>query len=215
MAQNLESPVLAISAQHRAMQKSQKPCLIWLTGLSGAGKSTIANALDQILFEKGYHCALLDGDSVRQGLNKDLGFSLDDRAENIRRIGEVAKLMIDAGLIVVTAFISPFRAERDQVRALVGTDFFFEVYVDASLAVCEKRDIKGLYAKARAGKIPEFTGIDSPYEAPLSPEIHINSGEWSIEESVDLILNQLSSRGFLAGGCDWFQKQAEKFEVEL
>ena len=181
-----------ITKQDRAAQKQQKPVCIWLTGLSGAGKSTIANALEVALTEQGKHTYLLDGDNVRHGLNKNLGMSDDDRAENIRRVSEVAKLMVDAGLVVVTAFISPFRADRDAARALFEDGEFVEVFVHAPLEECEKRDPKGLYKKARAGEIKEFTGIDSPYEAPEKPEMVINTAENDIEASVREIMAQLS-----------------------
>lgn len=181
-----------ISKQDRAAQKQQKPVCIWLTGLSGAGKSTIANALEVALTEQGKHTYLLDGDNVRHGLNKNLGMSDDDRAENIRRVSEVAKLMVDAGLIVVTAFISPFRADRDAARALFEEGEFVEIFVHAPLEECEKRDPKGLYKKARAGEIKEFTGIDSPYEAPEKPEMVINTAENDIEACVREIMAQLS-----------------------
>ncbi|KZX88682.1 adenylyl-sulfate kinase, partial [Alcanivorax sp. HI0013] len=178
--------------QDRAAQKQQKPVCIWLTGLSGAGKSTIANALEVALTEQGKHTYLLDGDNVRHGLNKNLGMSDDDRAENIRRVSEVAKLMVDAGLIVVTAFISPFRADRDAARALFEDGEFVEIFVHAPLEECEKRDPKGLYKKARAGEIKEFTGIDSPYEAPEKPEMVINTAENDIEACVREIMAQLA-----------------------
>lgn len=181
-----------ITKQDRAAQKQQKPVCIWLTGLSGAGKSTIANALEVALTEQGKHTYLLDGDNVRHGLNKNLGMSDDDRAENIRRVSEVAKLMVDAGLIVVTAFISPFRADRDAARALFEEGEFVEIFVHAPLEECEKRDPKGLYKKARAGEIKEFTGIDSPYEAPEKPEMVINTAENDIEACVREIMAQLS-----------------------
>ena len=181
-----------ISKQDRAAQKQQKPVCIWLTGLSGAGKSTIANALEVALTEQGKHTYLMDGDNVRHGLNKNLGMSDDDRAENIRRVSEVAKLMVDAGLIVVTAFISPFRADRDAARALFEDGEFVEIFVHAPLEECEKRDPKGLYKKARAGEIKEFTGIDSPYEAPEKPEMVINTAENDIEACVREIMAQLA-----------------------
>ncbi|MEI2428610.1 adenylyl-sulfate kinase, partial [Lysobacter yananisis] len=153
--------------------KQQKPRCVWFTGLSGSGKSTIANLVDKQLHALGHHTFILDGDNVRHGLNKDLGFTDADRVENIRRVAEVAKLMTDAGLIVLVSFISPFRAERQLARGLFGADEFVEVFVDTPLEEAERRDVKGLYAKARAGKIPNFTGIDSPYEAPESPELHL------------------------------------------
>ena len=184
-----------VSRAERAAQKKQQPCVIWFTGLSGAGKSTVANALEGELFRKGYHSYLLDGDNIRFGLNKDLGFSDTDRVENIRRIGEVAKLFADAGLIVVTAFISPFRADRDMVRKLLPEGEFFEIHVHAALDVCEGRDPKGLYKKARAGEIKNFTGIDSPYEPPVNPELVLDTGALSIEQSVDKLLAFLKDKG--------------------
>ncbi|MDP9141752.1 MAG: adenylyl-sulfate kinase [Pseudomonadota bacterium] len=187
----------SVSRDDRAVQKNQKPCVIWFTGLSGAGKSTVANALEGELFRQGHHSYLLDGDNVRLGLNKDLGFTDSDRVENIRRIGEVAKLFADAGLIVLTAFISPFRADRDLIRKLMPEGEFFEVHVHAALDVCESRDPKGLYKKARAGQIKNFTGIDSPYEAPEKAELTINTGELSIEQSVQKLLVFLKERGKL------------------
>lgn len=189
-----------VTRDERAAQKRQKPCVIWFTGLSGAGKSTIANALEGELFRAGYHSYLLDGDNVRFGLNKDLGFSDADRVENIRRIGEVAKLFADAGLIVVTAFISPFRADRNMVRRLLPEGEFLEVHVHASLAVCEQRDPKGLYKKARAGEIKHFTGIDSPYEAPDAPELTLDTGALSVEAAVQVLLDFLKSRDRLGHG---------------
>lgn len=187
----------AIQRSRRAEQKGQKPCMIWFTGLSGAGKSTVANALDCLLFEKGRHTYLLDGDNVRHGLNRDLGFSDTDRVENIRRIGEVGKLFVDAGLITLSAFISPFRSDRQMVRTLFPVGEFIEVYVSTPLAVCEQRDPKGLYQKARSGMIRNFTGIDSAYEAPTSPEILIDTGELSVEQSVQTIYNYLHERGYV------------------
>lgn len=187
----------SVSRQGRAAQKKQKPCIVWLTGLSGAGKSTLANAVEGELFTAGYHSYLLDGDNVRLGLNKGLTFSDADRVENIRRIGEVAKLFVDAGLIAVTAFISPFRADRDMVRALVAPGEFFEVHVHAPLAVCEDRDPKGMYKKARAGQIKQFTGIDSPYEEPLKPELVIDTSRLDLQQSTKLLLDGLRSSGAL------------------
>ena len=184
-----------VSRADRAKQKAQQPCIIWLTGLSGAGKSTLASALESALIHNGHHSYILDGDNVRHGLNKDLGFSSRDRVENIRRIGEVAKLLVDAGLIAVTAFISPFRADREMVRKLVAPGDFIEIYVKASIEVCEQRDPKGLYAKARAGLIKEFTGIDSPYEAPESPELVIDTAEMPLQQSTAKILDYLVSSG--------------------
>ncbi|MBW8837733.1 MAG: adenylyl-sulfate kinase, partial [Burkholderia sp.] len=165
--------------------------VIWFTGLSGAGKSTIANALEVRLHALGKRTYILDGDNVRQGLNKDLGFEEADRVENIRRVAEVAKLMMDAGLIVLTAFISPFRQEREMARQLIGADRFVEVYVNASLTVCEERDPKGLYRKARNGLLPNMTGIDSPYEAPEHADVTIDTGNTSIEDCTDMLVQSL------------------------
>ena len=182
---------LAVSKARRAEALGQRPMLIWLTGLSGAGKSTLALGMESSLFAAGYHAYLIDGDNVRHGLNRDLGFGDADRAENIRRVGEVSKLMTDAGLIVITAFISPFRAERDMVRKMVAPGEFYEIHIDTPLATAEARDVKGLYKKARAGKLKNFTGLDSPYEAPQSPEIHVDTTRLSAEEAADLIVRRL------------------------
>jgi len=179
------------SREHHAAIKNQKPAVLWFTGLSGAGKSTIANLVEKKLARMNRHTFLLDGDNVRHGLNKDLGFTDADRVENIRRVGEVAKLMTDAGLIVITAFISPFRAERDMVRQMIPAGEFFEVHIDTTLADAEARDVKGLYKKARAGQLKNFTGIDSPYEAPVSPELRIDTSRMTAEEAADLIVEQL------------------------
>ncbi|MEA3259769.1 MAG: adenylyl-sulfate kinase [Pseudomonadota bacterium] len=180
-----------ITKDHRAKQKNQVPKCIWLTGLSGSGKSTLANALEVALTEQGKHTYLLDGDNVRHGLNKNLGMSDEDRTENIRRVSEVAKLMVDAGLVVITAFISPFRADRDAARALFEDGEFVEVFADAPLEECEKRDPKGLYKKARAGEIKEFTGIDSPYEAPANAEVVIHTAEHDIGECVRQLIEKI------------------------
>ena len=184
----------------RSKQKSQRPLVIWFTGLSASGKSTIAGALEQILTKQGYHTYLLDGDNVRHGLCGDLGFSDDDRKENIRRVGEVANLMADAGLIVLAAFISPFRADRQIVREITPDGQFVEVFVDAPINVCRQRDPKGLYAKADRGEIKQFTGIDSPYEEPSSPELVLDAGELSVAESVNKSLEYLHSIKALHSG---------------
>lgn len=187
-----------VTKQTRAELKNQKPVVLWFTGLSGAGKSTVAGALESKLAQLGYHTYLLDGDNVRHGLCRDLGFSAQDRRENIRRIGELAKLMADAGLIVLSAFISPYRAERQMVRELLPEGEFIEVFVNAPLAVCEQRDPKGLYKKARAGEIANFTGIDSDYEAPQQPEIDLLAGEHSLDELVAQCLQALRERAVIA-----------------
>ena len=181
----------------RADQRGHRSAILWFTGLSGAGKSTLANAVNQALFERGLATYVLDGDNVRHGLCKDLGFSDADREENIRRIGEVAKLFLDSGVIVLTAFVSPFRADRDKARALVDDGDFIEVFCSADLGVCEERDTKGLYAKARAGEIKEFTGISSPYEAPESPELSVDTGAAALEACVDQVVNALIERGVI------------------
>ena len=190
-ASTIQWQALAVTRERRAMQKSQQPRCIWFTGLSGAGKSAIANALEQRLYAQGRHTYLLDGDNVRHGLNRDLGFTEANRVENIRRVAEVAQLMVDAGLIVLVSFISPFRAERRMARALFREEDFVEVFVDAPLAVCEQRDVKGLYARARNGEIPHFTGIDSIYERPERAEVHLHSAEQSVDECVGLVMERL------------------------
>ena len=185
-----------LNKEERSALKEQKPCILWFTGLSGSGKSTIANAVEVKLAELRKHTYLLDGDNVRHGLNKDLGFNDSDRVENIRRIGEVSNLFSDAGMIVLSAFISPFRDDREIVRTLAKEGEFIEVFIDTPLEVCEQRDPKGLYVKARKGEIPHFTGISSPYEVPEKPEIHIK-GEPSIEESADIIVNYLHDKNYI------------------
>jgi bifunctional enzyme CysN/CysC len=186
-----------VTKYQRAALKGQKPCIIWFTGLSGSGKSTLANLLEQKLNILGYHSYLLDGDNTRHGLNRDLDFSDTGRSENIRRVGEVAKLFVDAGIIVITAFISPFRGDRQMVRGLVERDEFIEVYLDTPIEVCENRDTKGLYAKARIGLIKDFTGIDSPYEAPIDPELVLNTDQSSIQECLDFLLKYLEKTAVL------------------
>ena len=186
-----------VSSEHRCEQKGQKPAVLWFTGLSACGKSTIANTVDHMLYEKGYHTYLLDGDNVRQGLNKNLGFSAEDREENIRRIGEVSKLFVDAGLITLTAFISPYRQDRDNCRALLDDGQFVEVFVNASLETCEGRDPKGLYKKARAGEIKGFTGIDDPYEEPSNPEITLDSDNKDVDTLAAEVVAYLEQNGYL------------------
>ena len=181
----------------RADKRGHRSAILWFTGLSGSGKSTLANAVNAALFERGLATYVLDGDNVRHGLCKDLGFSDADREENIRRIGEVAKLFLDAGVIVLTAFVSPFRADRDKARDLVEAGDFFEIFCAADLDVCESRDPKGLYAKARSGAIKEFTGISSPYEAPETPELKIDTGSQELAESVEVVLKALQDKGVI------------------
>ena len=186
-AQNVHRQALSISREDRERLNGHRGKVIWFTGLSGSGKSTIANALEKELNAQGKRTYILDGDNIRQGLNRDLGFTDADRVENIRRVAEVARLMMDAGLIVMTAFISPFRAERQMARELIGEDNFIEVFVDTSLAVCEQRDPKGLYKKARSGQLPNMTGVDSPYEAPEKPHLAFREGCTTIQDLIKLL----------------------------
>ncbi|MDN3652668.1 adenylyl-sulfate kinase [Thalassotalea ponticola] len=188
-----------VSKQQRSAQKKQKPCVLWYTGLSGSGKSTIANAVDELLYRMGQHTYVLDGDNVRHGLNGDLGFSDEDRIENIRRIGQVAKLFVDSGLIVTTAFISPFRADRAMARELLDDGEFIEVFIDTPIEVCEQRDPKGLYKKARAGEIKEFTGITSEYEPPEQADIHVKTDELTIEQCAQQVVDYLITHGYVGG----------------
>jgi bifunctional enzyme CysN/CysC len=192
-APDIRWQVLAVDKGARAEQKLQKPLCLWLTGLSGAGKSTIANLLEKQLFASGRHTYILDGDNIRHGLSRDLGFTEADRWENVRRAMEVARLFVDAGLVVIVAFISPYRAERGLARSRFEPDEFVEIHVDASLEECERRDPKGLYAKARRGELANFTGIDSDYEPPVAPEIHLDTVARSPQECIDLILSFLES----------------------
>jgi bifunctional enzyme CysN/CysC len=201
-AHNIHRQPLTVDKDARSSIKGQRPAIVWLTGLSGAGKSTIANRVEQKLLRLGYHSYLLDGDNVRHGPNRDLGFTDVDRVENIRRVSEVAKLMIDAGLIVITAFISPFRADRAMARALVGENEFMEVHVDTPLSVAETRDVKGLYKKARRGELPNFTGIDSPYEEPLNPELRLDTQACDADEAADRVIQRLRDLGKIAGASD-------------
>lgn len=196
-AENIHIQHVDIDKSARSAQKTQHPCVVWFTGLSGSGKSTIANRVEQQLYQLGHHTYLLDGDNVRHGLNRDLGFTEVDRVENIRRVGEVAKLMVDAGLIVLTAFISPFRTERQMARDLLTDGEFLEVFVDVPLEIAEQRDPKGLYKKARRGELKNFTGIDSPYEAPENPELIIDTSAVSAEEAADRVIQALRARGRL------------------
>lgn len=186
-----------ISRTDREVQKGHKSAILWFTGLSGAGKSTLAHAVEDRLYRMGCGTFVIDGDNVRHGLCGDLGFSAEDRTENIRRVGEVAKLFTEAGVIALTAFISPFRADRDRVRAMVSEGDFIEIYCAADLSTCETRDVKGLYQKARAGQIPEFTGISSPYEAPETPELTVDTGRKPLEDCVETVITYLQSVGIL------------------
>jgi bifunctional enzyme CysN/CysC len=190
-AQNVHWQATDVTREFHANLKNQKPAVLWFTGLSGAGKSTIANLVEKKLARMNRHTFLLDGDNVRHGLNKDLGFTEADRVENIRRVGEVAKLMTDAGLIVITAFISPFRSERRMVREMMAPGEFIEIHIDTPLAEAEARDVKGLYKKARSGQLKNFTGIDSPYEPPENAEIRIDTTAMSAEEAADIIVAKI------------------------
>ena len=187
-----------VTREQREAQNGHKSCVLWFTGLSGAGKSTLAHAVEERLHQLGCRTFVLDGDNVRHGLSSNLGFSEDDRRENIRRIGEAAKLMTEAGIIALTAFISPFRADREMVRGLFPHAEFIEVYCNASLEVCESRDVKGLYKKARAGQIKNFTGIDSPYEAPINPEISVASGSDELDLCVEQIMKILRTKELIS-----------------
>jgi bifunctional enzyme CysN/CysC len=191
-AQNVHTQVLSISRENREKLNGHKGKVIWFTGLSGSGKSTLANALEVELHASGYRTYLLDGDNVRQGLNKDLGFTDADRVENIRRIAEVAKLMMDAGLIVMTAFISPFRRERQMARELIGEENFVEVFVSTPLEVCEQRDVKGLYKKARSGLLPNLSGVGSPYEAPEAADFEINAGQTELDKAIAQLMRSIT-----------------------
>lgn len=194
MDNHIHPTIFKVSKEQRSLKLKQSPKLIWFTGLSGSGKSTLANAVESSLFEAGFHTYLLDGDNVRTGLNNDLGFSDKDRIENIRRISEVSKLMMDSGAIVLSAFISPFQKDREMITQLVGEDNFIEIFVDCPIEVCEARDVKGLYAKARKGIIKNFTGIDSPYEKPINPFIHIHSDKEELISSVERIVKAVKEK---------------------
>ena len=208
MEQNSQSPLSkstnivwhqsSVDREARSKQTGHGSVILWFTGLSGSGKSTLANAVNVSLHTNGYSTYVLDGDNIRHGLCKDLGFSDLDREENIRRIGEVSKLFLDAGIIVLTAFVSPFRVDRNNVRALVGENDFIEIYCSADLNICETRDTKGLYAKARKGQIKDFTGISSPYEEPKNPELKIDTGNLEIEKCVDIVTNFLIEKGIIS-----------------
>jgi len=186
-----------ITKEDRHRKNGHKSAILWYTGLSGAGKSTLANKVEEKLFERGYNTYVLDGDNVRMGLNKGLGFTAEDRKENIRRIGEVAKLFVDAGVLVSTAFVSQYKEDREMVRSIMKEGEFVEIYVSASLEVCETRDTKGLYKKARAGEIKNFTGISDPYEAPENPELSVDTGGQTLDESAEVVLNYLEEKGYI------------------
>jgi bifunctional enzyme CysN/CysC len=191
-AGNIHWQAMTVDKAARAGLKGQRPRCLWFTGLSGSGKSTIANRVEQQLLASHHHTYALDGDNIRHGLNKDLGFTEADRVENIRRVAEVAKLMVDAGLIVLVSFISPYRSERDMARRMFADGEFLEVFVDTPLELCEQRDVKGLYAKARAGQLPNFTGISSPYEAPEHPELHLHTADTGLDELVQMVLKKIA-----------------------
>ena len=186
-----------VDRQDRNRRNKHKSGVVWLTGCPASGKSTIAHHMERELFDRGVYCYVLDGDNVRHGINSDLGFSREDRRQNLRRIGEVAKLFVDAGIVVLAAFVSPFREDRDTVREIVGPEFFFEVYVKCSIETCEMRDPKGQYKKARAGLIKEYTGVSAPYEVPLNPEIILDTEELDVESSVRKVLEFLDAKKFI------------------
>lgn len=191
MSTNIKWQNFKLTEADRAKIKNQQPLCLWMTGLSGAGKSTLANALEEKLNGLGKHTYILDGDNLRHGLNQDLGFNMEARNENVRRAAEVARLMVDAGLIVIVGLISPLKAERDHARSLFGKNQFKEIFLSTSLQECEKRDVKGLYQKARAGDLKDFTGIDSPYEAPHAPEIELNTENLTVDQAVDVIVRAI------------------------
>jgi len=191
MEKNIVKHSYTVDKISRSKLKKHQSVLLWFTGLSGSGKSTIANRVEQILHEKGIHTYALDGDNVRKGLNNDLSFSPEDRTENIRRIAETANLMIDAGLVVLAAFVSPYRKDRENIRNIVGSENMIEIYINTSVEECERRDVKGLYKKARTGEIKNMTGISAPYEAPLRPEIEVKTEELNVDEATEQIINFL------------------------
>lgn len=191
LSENIVRQHYTITKGDRQVRNGHKPVIVWLTGLSGSGKSTLAGKVEEKLFELGIKTYLLDGDNVRHGLNSNVDFSDEGRKENIRRIGEVAKLFVDAGTVVLTAFISPFRTDRDRVRSIMETGEFVEIFVNCPIEICEQRDVKGLYKKARAGEIKDFTGINSPFEAPLQPELEIKTNEMNVDEAVNAITDYL------------------------
>lgn len=194
MQENIIPHQFSISKEDRMSLKGHNALLLWFTGLSGSGKSTIANAVEKALVKNKIHTYTLDGDNVRKGLNNNLGFSPEDRTENIRRIAEVANLMIDAGLVVLAAFVSPYQKDRERIRSIVGEKQYVEIFVNTPLEECERRDVKGLYAKARAGEIKNFTGINAPYEAPLNPDLEIDTTKMTVDEAVSEILKHLKTK---------------------
>ncbi|MGB5265833.1 MAG: adenylyl-sulfate kinase [Polyangiales bacterium] len=196
-AENLTWHIGEVGKEARAAAHGHRGAVLWFTGLSGSGKSTIGHRVERLLIERGAFAYVLDGDNIRHGLNSDLGFAPEDRVENIRRIGEVARLFADAGGLVLSAFISPYRNDRDRVRGLMGPDEFIEVFVDTPLEICEARDPKGLYKKARAGEISNFTGLDAPYEAPKNPEVHLETENLSVDEAAGLVIRYLEEQNIL------------------
>ncbi len=194
MQKNVIPHTFTITQEERSKLKKHASFLLWFTGLSGSGKSTIANAVEKALFNKEIHTYTLDGDNVRKGLNNNLSFTPEDRTENIRRIAEVANLMIDAGLVVLAAFVSPYQKDRENIKQIVGADNYVEIFINTPIEECERRDVKGLYAKARSGEIKNFTGINAPYEAPINPDIEIDTTQVSVEEAVSIILNKIKNK---------------------
>ena len=192
--ENIYEEKYNVTPEQRGGMKNQKPLVIWFTGLSGSGKSTLAKQLEYELFNRGYHTFSLDGDNVRSGLNKNIGFTPEGRKENLRRIGEVAKLMLDAGLITICAFISPYKEDRYAIQNTVGIDNYFEVFVDTPLSVCEERDVKGLYKRARSGEIKNFTGISAPYEKPEEPNLRIDTSETNIEQALSMLIEKIEAK---------------------
>lgn len=194
MGNNIFEHRFNVKQEDRSGLKNHKPLLLWFTGLSGSGKSTIANAVEVSLLSKGIHTYLLDGDNVRMGINSNLSFSPEDRTENIRRIAEISKLMVDAGLVVLASFVSPYREDRENVKKIVGYANFVEIFVNTPIEECERRDVKGLYEKARRGEIENFTGVNAPYESPLTPDIEVDTTEMNVEEIVDVILKNIMGK---------------------
>ena len=194
MDENIVYHKYEVNREKRCKSKNQPSFVIWFTGLSGSGKSTIASQVEQVLFHKGYQTYTLDGDNIRRGINKGLGFSREDRKENLRRIAEVARLFVDSGIITIAAFISPLKEDRDMVKSIVGIDDYFEIFVDTSIDECERRDVKGLYKKARAGEIKDFTGVNAPYEKPLNPDVTIKTENKTIDECVNEVVAHLRNK---------------------